>query len=232
MKSTQFDSLRTVGHPVSTARIYNARNVDELIVLDIFSSINSSGINVGMVSMIANECFMPITVGGGINSIADIYSALNAGADKVSINTRALEDVSIINEASQLFGSQCIVASIDVIVDANRTVVYNRKLGTMALNPIELAIKYQNSGAGEILLTCVNHDGMNVGYSLDLIRKISDHLDIPIIVNGGMGYPDHAVEAINAGADAVAASHIFHYTQFTPRDIKLKLDENNIPVRL
>lgn len=232
VKSIHFDSFRTVGHPTSTARIYNSRNVDELIVLDIDASLYNNEINTEIITDIANECFMPLTIGGGINSLDDIYKVLHAGADKISINTKALEDFNFITHASSTFGSQCIVCSIDVKKVGNIYRVYNKRKGILNISPLELALQYQEYGAGEILLTSVDQEGSAEGYDLELIKAFKNKLDIPIILNGGMGIPFHAVEAIKNGADAVAAAYIFHYSQYTPNMIKTELHNNGISVRL
>lgn len=232
VKSIHFDSFRTIGHPTSTARIYNARNVDELIVLDIDASLHEEEINTEIIRDIADECFMPLTIGGGINTIDDIYKVLNAGADKVSINSKAIEDINFIQEASSIFGSQCIICSIDIKnIDGNYR-VYNKSKGLLDIDPIELAKKYQEAGAGEILLTSVTHEGSTNGYDIELMKLFKDQLEIPVILNGGMGKPEHAVEAIENGADAVAAAYIFHFSQYTPNDIKHSLSTNNINVRI
>jgi len=231
VKSIQFGSFRTIGHPTSTARIYNARNVDELIVLDIDASLEEDEINTEIITDIANECFMPLTIGGGIKTIEDIYTVLNAGADKVSINTKALEDRAFIQKASEIFGSQCIVCSIDVKKYEGCYKVYNKKMGILDIDPLVLAIEYEKYGAGEILLTSIDNEGMTNGYDIELIKYISKNITIPIIINGGMGTPKHAVEAIQNGADAVAAAYIFHFSQYTPNDIKKELIFNNILAR-
>ena len=232
VKSVNFESFRTIGHPTSTARIYNSREVDELIVMDIFASQRREPINLEAISDISDQCFMPLTIGGGIKTIDDIYRVLGAGADKISINTKAIEDSCFIKKAASLFGSQCIVVSIDVKKTDDGYKVYNRSLGTLDLDPITLAKSYAQNGAGEILLTAVDSEGLGCGYDLDLIREFNSEIDIPIILNGGMGKPYDAVEAINHGADAVAAAYIFHFTQYTPKNIKEELMKNNIRVRL
>lgn len=232
VKSIQFDSYRTIGHAISTVRIYNARNVDELIVLDIDASNGEAKINLDIINDIANECFMPLTVGGGIKNIDDIFLVLSAGADKISINTKAIDNIDFVKEAATIFGSQCIVCSIDVKKINGEYKVYNRKYGILDIDPVDLARKYQKSGAGEILLTSVDHEGTSIGFDLPLLNLFNGHLTIPIIINGGMGKGEDAVEAINAGADAVAAAYIFHFSQHTPNDIKKTLFKNNIPVRL
>jgi cyclase len=232
VKSIGFELFRTIGHPTSTARIYNARNVDELIVLDIDASFNNEEINVEIIEDIANECFMPLTVGGGIRTIDDIYTILNAGADKISINSKALEDFEFIKKASNLFGAQCIVCSIDVKKIDGEYKAYNKKHGVLDIHPLTLAQEYQKHGAGEILLTSVEAEGSDGGYDLELMSLFKGKLSIPVILNGGMSHPNDAVKAIEAGADAVAAAYIFHFSRWTPKDIKLALVENNIPVRL
>ncbi len=232
VKSIEFKSYRTIGHPISTVRIYNARNVDELIVLDIDASSNNEEINVELILDIANECFMPLTIGGGIKTINDISKVLNAGADKISINSQALENIDFIKEASDVFGSQCIVCSIDVKKIEGVYKVFNKNKGLLDIHPLDLAKKFQKYGAGEILLTSIDSEGLNNGYDLELIRLFKGELSIPIILNGGMGNPNDAVKAIKNGADAVAAAYIFHFSRWTPKDIKLTLAESGIPVRL
>ena len=231
VKSIAFGSYRTIGHPTSTARVYNARNVDELIVLDIDASLNGEKINTEIITDIANECFMPLTIGGGINTIDDIYSVLSAGADKISLNSVALKDLSFVRKASDRFGSQCIVCSIDVKNIEGEYKIFNQQEGVVDINPLDLAKQYQDNGAGEILLTSVDCDGSANGYDLELIKLFKGRLNIPIILNGGMGKPNDAVEAIENGANAVAAAYIFHFSQWTPNDIKSALSEHNIPIR-
>jgi cyclase len=232
VKSIHFDSYRTIGHPTSTARIYNSRNVDELIVLDIDASVGVNTINIEIIRDIAEECFMPLTVGGGIKTIENIYTILDAGADKISINSIALEDIDFIKNASTLFGSQCIVCSIDVLQKNDVYKVFSKSKGLLDIHPLYLAKKYQEHGAGEILLTSVDCEGSTNGYDIDLIKLFKNELDIPLIINGGMGEPIHAVEAIKNGADAVAAAYIFHFSKYTPGDIKLILNKNGIPSRI
>ena len=232
VKSIQFDSYRTIGHPTTTVRIYNARNVDELIVLDIDASLKGEEINTEIISDMADECFMPLTIGGGINSIEAIYNVLNAGADKISINSKAIENQRFIKEAANIFGSQCIVCSIDAKKVNDQYRVYNKKKGVMDLDPLTLAKEYEFMGAGEILLTSVDHEGTQKGYDLELLRLFEGKLQIPIIINGGMGKPEHGVDAIHSGADAVAAAYIFHFSQYTPAQIKQELNKVHIPVRI
>lgn len=231
VKSVQFSSFRTIGHPTATVRVYNARNVDELIVLDIDASLNDEPINTEIITDMANECFMPLTIGGGIKTIDDVRTVLNAGADKVSINSEAIKRPSFIKEIASVFGSQCVVCSIDIKKIAGKYKVFTKKDGILDINPLELAKKYQEYGAGEILLTSVDNEGSTKGYDLELLKLFKDALFIPIIINGGMGKPEHGVQALQNGADALAAAYIFHFTQYTPNMIKEELKRANYPVR-
>ena len=232
VKSIQFGSFRTIGHPTATVRVYNARNVDELIVLDIDASLNNEPINTEIITDMANECFMPLTIGGGIKTIEDVYTVLGAGADKVSINSEAIKRPSFIKEIATIFGSQCVVCSIDIKKVDGKYKVFTKKEGLLDIDPIELAKEYETQGAGEILLTSIDHEGTTLGYDIELLTLFTRALHIPIIINGGMGKPEHGVEALQNRADALAAAFIFHFTQFTPNMIKEELARNNYPVRL
>lgn len=232
-KSVAFKEFRTIGHPKVTAKIYNKRNVDELIVLDIDASSSQKSINLKTLSDIAKECFMPLTLGGGINTINDINNLLQVGADKISINTIALKNPNFIKEASQKFGSQCIVISIDVIKDAGKYKIFNKNIGIIQDKDLLQWVKECESlGAGEILLTSVDNDGKQNGYDVELISLIAHEIKIPIIANGGASKPSDAIDAIKNGADAVAAASIFHFTQYTPKNIKEALNQVDIPVRI
>ncbi|MFY9143276.1 HisA/HisF-related TIM barrel protein [Sulfuricurvum sp.] len=228
VKSIQFDSYRTIGHPTATVRVYNARNVDELIVLDIDASLNNEPINTEIITDMANECFMPLTIGGGIKTIDDVYTVLNAGADKVSINSQAILSPSFIREIATIFGSQCVVASIDVKKIDGRYRVYSKKLGVLDIDPLDLAREYEAQGAGEILLTSVDHEGTSQGYDTELLQQFRGKLHLPIIINGGMGLPEHGLEALSLGADALAAASIFHFSKYTPDMIKKELSPYSV----
>lgn len=232
VKSIQFGSFRTIGHPTATVRVYNARNVDELIVLDIDASLNNEPINTEIITDMANECFMPLTIGGGIKTIEDVYTVLGAGADKVSINSEAIKRPSFIKEIATIFGSQCVVCSIDIKKVDGTYRVFTKKEGLLDIDPIELAKKYEEEGAGEILLTSIDREGTTLGYDSELLKLFANTLHIPIIINGGMGKPEHGVEALENGADALAAAYIFHFTQYTPLMIKEELKTHHYPVRL
>jgi len=231
VKSIQFEKFRTIGNPTTTVRVYNSRDVDELIVLDIDASAHKEDINLEVIEDMAEECFMPLTIGGGIRSIDDVRDVLNAGADKISINTKAIEDPSFITTVASTFGSQCIIVSIDVITQNQEYKLYNKNLGILDLNPVTFAKECEKMGAGEILLTSVNNDGMQEGYDITLMESFIDVLSIPLIINAGAGNPEHCLEAIQKGADAIAAASIFHFTQFTPNMIKQELRKNHIAVR-
>lgn len=232
VKSIQFGSFRTIGHPTATVRVYNARNVDELIVLDIDASLNDEPINTEIITDMANECFMPLTIGGGIKTIDDVYTVLGAGADKVSINSEAIKRPAFIKEIATIFGSQCVVCSIDIKkVDGNYR-VFNKKEGLLDIDPLELAKEYEAQGAGEILLTSIDREGTTQGYDIELLKLFTKALHIPVIINGGMGKPEHGIEALQNGADALAAAFIFHFTQYTPQMIKEELLQHHYPVRL
>ena len=232
-KSVSFKEFRTIGHPKVTAKIYNKRNVDELIVLDIDASFSKKTINFKTLSDIAKECFMPLTLGGGIKSLDDISELLVIGADKISLNTIALQRPNFITEASNKFGSQCIVVSIDVIKQDDSYKIFNKNLGILQdLDLVEWAKRCEFLGAGEILLTSVDNDGQQCGYDTELISLVARQITIPIIANGGAAEPADAIKAINSGADAIAAASIFHFTQYTPNSIKKSLNQAGIAVRI
>jgi cyclase len=232
VKSIQFGSFRTIGHPTATVRVYNARNVDELIVLDIDASLNNEPINTEIITDMANECFMPLTIGGGIKTIEDVYTVLGAGADKVSINSEAIKRPSFIKEIATIFGSQCVICSIDIKKIEGSYKVFSKKEGILDIDPLTLAKEYQKQGAGEILLTSIDHEGTTLGYDIELLKLFANTLHIPIIINGGMGNPEHGIEALQNGADALAAAYIFHFTQYTPMMVKQILREEGLHVRL
>ncbi len=230
VKSIEFKDFRTIGHLTSTMRIYNARNVDELIILDIDAS-KSGEIDFESIEDLAKECFMPLTIGGGIKSLEDIQKILNLGADKISINSKALEDSNFIAKAANRFGSQCIVCSIDIKRKGDKICVYD-KGNLLEKNPLELALEYENQGAGELLLTSVDFEGKAQGYDLELLKIFQNKLKIPLIINGGLGKPSDAVEALNLGADALGGAYIFHFSQYTPKDVKEELAKKSFMVRI
>jgi cyclase len=235
VKSIRFNRMRTVGNPVNAARVYNARNVDELIFLDIGARRDSRPINLQAVKEIFKECFMPLTVGGKIEKLQDVRALLLAGADKVSVNTAAIENPILISQISNSYGSQCLVVSID----AKRTPSGNYQVFSQSgrdptgLDPVSWAKQVEKFGAGEILINSIDHDGTMAGYDLTLIKIVSAAVKIPVIAAGGAGTPNHFVEVIKkTDVSAAAAASIFHFTQYTPQSVKREMKTAGIPVRL
>ena len=238
VKGVNFVGLRDAGDPVEIARRYDEQGADELCFLDITASSDGRGLILGIVEAVASQVFIPLTVGGGVRSVADVRSLLNAGADKVSMNTAAVNDPQLVAEASGKVGSQCIVVAIDAKrvagSDALRWEVYThggrRPTG---LDALEWGIRVQELGAGEILLTSMDRDGTRHGFDLELTRAFSDALDVPIIASGGVGNLDHLVEGVLRGhADAVLAASIFHYGEYTVRQAKERMAAHQIEVRM
>jgi cyclase len=229
VKGRQFDSWRRIGSPMPAVRVHEARQVDELIFLDIGATPNGTPPDFALVEQMADECFMPLTVGGGIRTLDHIRTLLAIGADKVAINTAAMEDPSLIERAALKFGSQCITISIDVLGGQ----VVGRCGSQLTRGfPIEWACMAQNYGAGEILLNDIDRDGTLEGYNLDLIQKVSKAIEIPVIACGGAGCPEDFTKAIQAGASAVAAGAMFAFTEETPLTVKRAMHETGIAVRL
>jgi cyclase len=261
VKGINFVQLRDAGDPVDNARAYDEQGADELTFLDITASAERRKIILEVVRRTAEEVFMPLTVGGGIRSLEDIRELLRAGADKVSINTAAVENVDLVREASEKFGSQCIVVAIDakrqpaeegrwavvdqVALQSNGSEMVELAHGLSwevyihggrtptGLDALEWARKMESSGAGEILLTSMDRDGTKDGYDIPLTRVISDALSIPIIASGGAGTFEHLRQALVQGrADAVLAASIFHYREHTVREVKEYLRKGGLRVRL
>jgi cyclase len=223
--------------PVEVARRYDAEGADEITFLDITASSDDRDTMLHVVEAVAGEVFIPLTVGGGIRSLDDIRRLLNAGADKVSINTAAVHDPEFVKAAAERFGSQCIVVAIDakqVEEDPPRWEIFThggRK--PTGLDAIEWARRMAGYGAGEILLTSMDRDGTRSGFDLALTRAISEAVDVPVIASGGVGTLDHLVEGVNAGAaDAVLAASIFHFGEYTIEAAKRHMAEHGIEVRL
>lgn len=232
VKSIRFSERRNLGNPITVARIYNTRNVDELVLLDIDASKRNSRIDSFTVEDVASECFMPLTVGGGLRTIGDIAEVLAQGADKVAINAKACLDEAFIAEASAVFGAQCIVVSIDVVKVGNSYRVYSHsKNEATDLDPVSWAIRAEELGAGEILLNSVDCDGMMAGCDIELVSMVCKALQIPVIAVGGVAVPEDAVSLVKAGAAAVGAASIFHFTSHTPETLKLALKSAGYPVR-
>lgn len=266
VKGVKFLDLKDAGDPVETARIYDKQQADELVFLDITASFEKRKTLIELVDKIAQNIYMPFTVGGGIRNIADIRDLLNAGADKVSINTIAVNNPNLIRDAASKFGSQCIVVAIDAKksyrvnqlcgypvekmidekgINNNQTakpanlqiewwqVVINGGRTMTNLDALEWAQSCAKLGAGEILLTSMDYDGTKEGFDLELTRKITDAVNIPVIASGGAGKLEHFYDCITkAGADACLAASIFHYQEFSVRQVKEYLAQRGVPVRL
>jgi len=235
VKSIGFTNLRNLGNPIQAIKVYNSRNVDELVFLDIGATKDRRAPLFETVAEISNDCLMPLTIGGGINKIEHIRTLLKVGADKVSLNTNAIENPKLISKAAHLFGSQTIIVSIDVKKHAKghyEVYALNGKKPT-GISPTDWAQKAEKLGAGELLLTSIDRDGSMKGYDIELIKTITDTVTIPVIASGGAGKPQDFVDAIIKGhAHAVSAASIFHYTKYTPDAIKQYLHLKNVPVRL
>ena len=236
VKGVKFLGLRDAGDPVEAASIYNSQGADEIVFLDITASSDGRPIILDVVKRTAERIFMPLTVGGGIRSIDDIRKLLKAGADKVSLNTSAVEDPGLINRGAEKFGSQCIVVAIDakrksggngweVFIHGGRT--------PTGIDAVEWSKRAQENGAGEILLTSMDRDGTKDGYDLELTKAISSAVNIPVIASGGVGGLQHLLEGITrGGASAVLAASIFHYGEYTVRQVKEFLKSKGVAVRL
>jgi imidazole glycerol-phosphate synthase subunit HisF len=237
VKGVNFVNLRDAGDPVENARFYDEEGADELVFLDITASHEKRNIILDVVARTADEVFMPLTVGGGIRTTADIRALLNAGADKVSLNTAAVQDPEIIRHSSLMFGSQCIVVAIDGKKTAKTPSGYEISIHggrTMTgIDCLEWAQKVEELGAGEILLTSMDADGTKDGYDIPMTKAVTDIVGIPVIASGGAGTAEHLRDAIvRANADAVLAASIFHYREIPIRELKDYLASQGIPVRL
>jgi len=233
VKGVSFDSWRRVGTVMPSLKVYNRRQVDELIVLDIAATPGRRPPDFEEVRLFSAECFVPLTVGGGIRALDDIREMLRAGADKVAINSAAYDGPELIEDAARTFGSQCVVVSIDAIRE-NGSWQCCSDCGTkpMGVEPAEWSQEVEARGAGEILITSVDRDGTMQGYDIELIKTVVDSVSLPVIASGGAGDYEHMRRAIqDAGAQAVSAASIFHFTQQTPLEAKLYLAECGIPVR-
>ena len=234
VKGINFVNLRDAGDPVEVARRYDAEGADELAFLDIRASVEKRALLYDMLEAVANQVFIPLTVGGGVNSIDDIRALLNAGADKVSINTAGVKRPELIEEASSHFGAQCIVAAIDAkqyAVDRWQVYIHGGRTPT-GIDALEWAEEVVNLGAGEILLTSMDRDGAKTGFDLKLTRAVVDAVDVPVIASGGVGSLRDLVDGIRvAGADAVLAASVFHYGEFTIGAAKAAMKAAGIEVR-
>lgn len=232
VKGVQFDSYRDTGDAVSASRIYNAQYADELMFIDIEASGSGRGALLHVIEEVSEECFMPLTVGGGVRSCDDIQQFLRAGADKVLITTAATESYEVIQQGAEMFGAQCIVAGVDVRVVDGQYRVFSHCGETMTeLDLITHIEALQDAGAGELLITSIDRDGGMEGYDLELFKQIQFVSRVPIIVNGGAGHFMHLVDAINAGAHAVACASVFHFGDNNPIRARSYLKNHDIAVK-
>jgi len=234
VKGINFLNLRDAGDPVEQAEIYNRQGADELVFLDITASYENRKPIYDVIIQTAERVFIPLTVGGGVSGLEDIRKLLKSGADKVSINTAAVNDPQLIKVASSEFGSQCIVVAIDAKRNQNSWEVYIKggRIPT-GIDAIDWAKRVEELGAGEILLTSMDRDGTKLGYDLELTKSVSQAVNIPVIASGGAGTLCHLYQAFTiGGADAVLAASIFHYGEYTIPEAKKYLYDRNIPVRL
>lgn len=234
-KRIRFNVARTIANPVTIARVFEARRCDELVILDIGRTVDEEDIDANLIRDIAEEFTMPFAYGGGIKSLEQISKVIKEGAEKVVLNTAAVENPFLITLGANKFGSQCIVVSIDVkeIKEGSYEVFIRSGTKATGLDPVTLAKKVEQLGAGEIIINSIDREGTMEGYDLKLIRLISDAVKIPVIAAGGVGkIEDFIAGVLEGGASAVSAGSIFHYKPITPNMVKEKMKENGIPVRL
>jgi cyclase len=234
VKGINFVELRDAGDPVEIARRYDEQGADELTFLDITASSDNRGLIFHIIEAVASQVFIPLTVGGGVRAVEDVRNLLNAGADKVSINTAAVTNPQLVADAAGRFGSQCIVVAIDAkhVGDHWEVFTHGGRKPT-GLNAVDWAKRMAALGAGELLLTSMDRDGTKSGFDLELTRAISDAVEVPIIASGGVGNLDHLVDGVKkGGADAVLAASIFHYGEYSVREAKEYMAARGIEVRL
>ena len=234
VKGINFVDLKDAGDPVEQAKIYSDGGADEICFLDITASNENRETIYEVVKKTSKKCFVPLTVGGGVRSIEDINKLLNCGADKVSINTAAVQNSKVVIESSKKFGSQCIVVAIDAKKNGKNWEIFTHGgRNSTGIDAIDYAQKMEDCGAGELLVTSMDRDGTQSGYDIELMSKISSRVNIPVIASGGVGNLDHLVEGIKLGrANAVLAASIFHYGKHSIKEAKEYLDSKGIPVRI
>ena len=236
VKGVNFVELRDAGDPVEIAARYNEQGADELTFLDITATSDDRDLILHMIEAVASQVFIPLTVGGGVRTVADVRRLLNAGADKVSFNSAAVARPEVIREASNRYGAQCIVVAIDAKARADRSgwdVYTHGGRRNTGLDAVDWARRMAAQGAGEILLTSMDRDGTKVGFDLELTRAVADAVPVPVIASGGVGALEHLAEGVTVGgADAVLAASIFHYGTYTVGEAKALMASRGIPVRL
>ncbi|MEK8088941.1 imidazole glycerol phosphate synthase subunit HisF [Thermithiobacillus plumbiphilus] len=234
VKGVKFEGLKDAGDPVEIARRYDEQGADELVFLDISASHEGRDTLLDTVSAVASQVFIPLTVGGGVRSVEDVRRLLHAGADKVAINTAAVQDPELVRQASQRFGNSCIVVAVDAKrVDDHWEVFTHGGRRATGIDAVDWARRMAEYGAGEILLTSMDCDGTREGFDLALTRAVSEAVPVPVIASGGVGNLEHLLDGVKAGqADAVLAASIFHFGEYTVRQAKLYLASNNVEVRL
>ena len=233
VKGINFVDLQDAGDPVEQAKIYSDGGADEICFLDITASNENRDTIYEVVKDTSKKCFVPLTVGGGVRSVEDISKLLNCGADKVSINTAAVQNADVVVQSSKKFGSQCIVVAIDAKKNEDRWEIFTHGgRNKTGIDAIEFAKKMQDSGAGELLVTSMDRDGTQIGYDIDLMSKISSKVNIPVIASGGVGTLDHMVEGVTIGrASAVLAASIFHFGIYSIAETKAYMAAAGIPIR-
>jgi len=234
VKGINFVDLKDAGDPVEQAKIYSDGGADEICFLDITASNENRNTIYDVVKETSKKCFVPLTVGGGVKSVEDINKLLNCGADKVSINTAAVQNSEVVVQSSKKFGSQCIVVAIDAKKNGEKWEIFTHGgRNNTGIDALEFARKMEECGAGELLVTSMDRDGTQVGYDIDLMSKISSKVNIPVIASGGVGNLDHLVDGIIRGkANAVLAASVFHYGKYSVKEAKEYLNLKGIPVRL
>ena len=233
VKGINFVDLKDAGDPVEQAKIYSDGGADEICFLDITASNENRDTIYDVVKKTSKKCFVPLTVGGGVRSVEDINKLLNCGADKVSINTAAVENSKVVVDSSKKFGSQCIVVAIDAKKNGEKWEVFTHGgRNNSGIDALKYAKKMEDSGAGELLVTSMDKDGTKSGYDIELMKKITSNVNIPVIASGGVGTLDHLVDGINSGASAVLAASIFHYGTYSINEAKEYLASKDIPVRI
>ena len=234
VKGVNFENLKDAGCPIEVSKLYNSFGADEICFLDITASLEKRSLLFDMISKISEQIFIPLTVGGGISTKNHVRELLNSGADKISINSSAVNNPNLIFELSSNFGSQCIVVAIDAKKNGDKWEIFTHGgRNNSGLDALEYAKKIEDSGAGELLVTSMDRDGTQIGYDVNLMSKIASKVNIPLIASGGVGNLDHLVDGIKLGnASAVLAASIFHYGKHSVQEAKEYLDSKGIPVRI